>query len=299
MTTPLYQRTLSTPISTTGIGLHSGQEVVLTLSPAKANTGIVFVRTDLDGAVVPMDAFLMSDTVMSSNLVKDGVKIGTIEHLLSAVAAAGIDNLQVAVSASEMPIMDGSAIQFSQLINKAGINVLDTPKQFIKIIKPITVQDGDKWASLKPYDDGFLMHFEIAFDHPAIKETAQSFSFSLSQQGFVDEIASARTFGFLSDLDYLKKHNLAQGASYDNAIVLDDCQVVNGALRYPEEFVRHKILDAVGDLFVIGKAILGQFDAYKSGHALNNKLIRAVLEDPSCYKIVTFYDKNDCPIYYE
>lgn len=298
MTTPLYQRTLSAPISATGIGLHSGKQVTLTLRPAKADTGIIFVRTDLEGAIVPMDAFLMQDTLMSSNLVKDGVRVGTIEHLLSAVAAAGIDNLVVEVSAQEMPIMDGSAIQFVELINKAGIEVLDIAKTFIKIIKPIKVEDGDKWASLCPCDEGFLMNFEIAFEHPAIKATPQKFGFALSKQGFADEVAAARTFGFLSDLDYLKKNNLAQGASYDNAIVLDDCQVVNGALRYPDEFVRHKMLDAVGDLYVIGKAILGRFDAYKSGHALNNKLILAVLNDPSSYQIVTFYDKNTCPIAY-
>lgn len=298
MTTPLYQRTLSAPISTTGIGLHSGQEVVLTLRPAQAGTGIVFVRTDLEGAVVPMNAFLMQDTLMSSNLVKDGVRVGTVEHLLSAVAAAGIDNLLIEVSAPEMPIMDGSALQFVELIDKAGIAKLDAPKTFIKITKPVKVQEGDKWASLSPSDEGFLMHFEIAFDHPAIQATPQTFAFALSKQTFANEVAPARTFGFLKDLDYLKKHNLAQGASYDNAIVMDERQVVNGELRYPDEFVRHKMLDAIGDLYVIGQAMLGRFDAYKSGHALNNQLIRAVLDDPSCYKIVTFYDKDSCPIAY-
>lgn len=299
MTVPLYQRTIKTPITATGIGLHSGKEVVLTLYPSPANTGIVFFRSDLGGASVPMDAFLVQDTVMSSNLVKDNARVGTVEHLLSAVSAMGIDNLMIEVSAPEIPIMDGSAAPFLYLIHEAGIMVQNASKEFIKITKPIRVEDGDKWASLSPYDGGFLMNFEIDFAHQAIKATPQTFSFDFSSRAFATEVAKARTFGFLSDLEALRKHNLALGGSLDNAIVLDDEKVMNeGGLLYPDEFVRHKTLDAVGDLYVIGKPILGRFDAYKSGHALNNKLIRAVLADSSCYEIVTFYDKNDCPIAY-
>lgn len=299
MTTPLYQRTLKTSTTLAGIGLHSGKEVILTLKPSAANAGIIFVRTDLDGATIPMDAFLVQDTLMSSNLVKDNVRIGTVEHLLSAVAAMGIDNLIIEVSAPEIPIMDGSAVVFLQAIQEAGLVIQDAPKEFIKITKSVRVQDGDKWSSLTPFDNGFFMSFEIDFDHPVIKATPQSFELDFSSDTFAKEVAHARTFGFLSDLQMLRKNNLALGGSLDNAIVIGDDKIMNAeGLRYPDEFVRHKTLDAVGDLYVIGKPILGRFEAYKSGHALNNQLIRAVLEDKNAYEIVTFYDKNDCPIRY-
>lgn len=295
----VYQRTLNEPISVSGIGLHSGKEVILTLKPAPADTGIVFVRTDLDGAIVPMDAHLVQDTVMSSNLVVGDARVGTVEHLLSAVAAMGIDNLTIEVSAPEIPIMDGSAAPFLYLMVEAGICEQASPKRFLKITKPVMVQDGDKWAKISPDDGGFLMSFEIDFDHQAIKATPQTFSLDFSSQSFASEVARARTFGFLKDLEYLQKHNLALGGSLDNAIVLDDEKVVNeGGLHFPDEFVRHKMLDAVGDLYVIGYPLLGKFEAYKSGHALNNKLIRAILADESCHEIVTIYDKNACPIRY-
>ncbi|WP_294033222.1 UDP-3-O-acyl-N-acetylglucosamine deacetylase [uncultured Moraxella sp.] len=296
--TQLFQRTLAKPITATGIGLHSGKKVTLTLMPAEPNTGIVFERTDL-GASVPMDATLVVDTMMSSNLVQGEARVGTVEHLLSAVAACGLDNLVIQVDAAEIPIMDGSAAPFLFLIDQAGICEQTELKKFIKIIKPVEVNDGDKWARLEPYDDGFLMDFEIDFNHAAIAATEQTTQLDFNTANFAVEVGQARTFGFLKDLEYLQKHNLALGGSLDNAVVLDDNSVVNeGGLRYPNEFVRHKMLDAVGDLYVIGHALLGKFSAYKSGHAVNNALIRAVLADPSSYEIVTFYDKDACPIAY-
>lgn len=297
--TPVYQRTLAMPITATGIGLHSGKEVTLTLTPAPVGTGIVFVRTDLANAKIPMTATLIQDTMMSSNLVAGDARVGTVEHLLSAVSAFGLDNLYVQVDAPEIPIMDGSASVFLSLIEKAGVMEQSDLKKFIKIKQTVVVRDGDKWARFDPYDGGFLMKFEIDFDHPAIQATNQTTTLDFNTENFIREVGQARTFGFLKDLEYLRQHNLALGGSLDNAVVLDDTSVMNaGGLRYPNEFVRHKMLDAVGDLYVIGHAILGQFSAYKSGHALNNALIRAVLADPNSHKIVTFYDKETCPIAY-
>ncbi|MFB6348207.1 UDP-3-O-acyl-N-acetylglucosamine deacetylase [Moraxella sp. ZJ142] len=296
--TQFYQRTVAKAITATGIGLHSGKKVTLTLMPAEPDTGIVFERTDL-GAFVPMNSHLVQDTMMSSNLVQGDARIGTVEHLLSAVAAFGLDNLIIQVDAAEIPIMDGSAAPFLYLIDQAGIVEQTSLKKFIKITKPVKVQDGDKWACLEPYDDGFLMDFEIDFNHAAIAATCQTTRLDFNTANFATEVGQARTFGFLKDLEYLKKNNLALGGSLDNAVVLDDDSVVNeGGLRYPNEFVRHKMLDAVGDLYVIGHPLLAKFSAYKSGHAVNNALIRAVLADPSSFEIVTFCDKDDCPITY-
>lgn len=296
--TKLYQRTIAKAITATGIGLHSGKKVTLTLKPAEVDTGIVFERTDLD-AIVPMDAFLVVDTMMSSNLVQGEARIGTVEHLLSAVAAYGLDNLIIQVDAPEIPIMDGSAAPFLYLIDQAGVKDQTQLKKFIKILKPVEVTDGDKWARLEPYDDGFLMDFEIDFNHAAIAATEQTTRLDFNTANFAIEVGQARTFGFLKDIEYLQMNNLALGGSLDNAVVLDDDKVVNeGGLRYPNEFVRHKMLDAVGDLYVIGHPLLAKFSAFKSGHALNNALIRAVLNDESSFEIVTFYDKNDCPIVY-
>lgn len=298
MNTALPQRTIGAPISIAGIGLHSGRSVCLTIKPSPPNTGIVFVRSDLK-VHIPLDAWSVQDTLLSSNLVKNGVRIGTVEHILSAVASVGIDNLIIEVDAPEIPIMDGSAKPFLDLLTKATIIEQTTPKFFIKILKTIEVVCGDKWARLSPYEKGFLVNFQIKFDHPAIAQTPQSCIFELSATAFCQQIAKARTFGFLRDLHALQQQNLALGASFDNAIVLDDTQVVNKeGLLYPDEFVRHKILDALGDLYVLAKPILGKFEAYKSGHALNNQLVRALLNDKSCYEIVTFDDKNDCPVDY-
>lgn len=296
---PCYQRTLAKSITATGIGLHSGKKVTLTLSPAPVGAGVVFVRTDLDNAQIPMTATLVQDTLMSSNLVAGEARVGTVEHLLSAVAAFGVDNLSIAVDAPEIPIMDGSAAPFLFLLDEAGIAEQNVPKEFIKIKKTIKVANGDKWASLEPYDGGFLMDFEIDFNHVAIKATEQKTTLDFNTANFAKEVGHARTFGFLGDLQALHANNLALGGSLDNAVVLDEDSVVNAeGLRYPNEFVRHKMLDAVGDLYVIGRALLGKFSAYKSGHALNNALIRAVLADENAFEIVTFYDKNRCPISY-
>ncbi|WII95651.1 UDP-3-O-acyl-N-acetylglucosamine deacetylase [Moraxella haemolytica] len=295
----IYERTIAQEITATGIGLHSGKQVVLTLSPAEAGAGIVFERMDLNNAHIPMSASLVQDTMMSSNLVCGEARVGTIEHLLSAVAACGLDNLVIKVDAPEMPIMDGSAAPFLHLIHQAGIQEQDAPKQFLKIVKSVRVTDGDKWAQFEPYDKGFLMDFEIDFDHKAIKATNQKISLDFNTANFAQEIGRARTFGFLKDLEYLRARNLALGGSLDNAVVLDDTSILNKeGLRYPDEFVRHKMLDAVGDLFVIGYPILAHFSAYKSGHAVNNMLIRAVLADPSCYEIVSFCNKENAPIEY-
>lgn len=296
----VYQRTIKNSIQTKGIGLHSGKEVVLTLKASAINTGICFVRCDLHHARIPMDAFLVQDTTLSSNLIKDHARIGTVEHLLSAVASMGIDNLIIEVSAPELPIMDGSAMPFLTLLNQAGIQEQSALKKFIKIKKPIQVMQHDKWASIQPSNQGFMIDFEIDFDHPFIRSTKQRCHFHFSSNQFAQKIARARTFGFLKDLEALQSNHLALGGSLHNAIVLDDDGIINeDGLRYPNEFVRHKILDAIGDLYIIGHPILGEFSAYKSGHHLNNQLIRAILSDPECYEIVTFYDKFDCPIAYE
>lgn len=299
-TSPCYQRTLATSITTVGVGLHSGQEVRLTLSPAPIGAGIVFVRTDLDNAPIPMAANLVQDTVMSSNLISGSARVGTVEHLLSAVAAYGLDNLYIQVDAPEIPIMDGSAAPFLALIEQAGVTEQSAPKHFIKITKSVRVQEGDKWARFDPYNEGFLMEFEIFFDHPAIQATPQVAILQFGTESFANDISHARTFGFLKDLQVLREKNLALGGSLQNAIVLDEASIVNPeGLRYPNEFARHKLLDAVGDLYVIGHPLLAKFSAYKSGHALNNQLIRAVLADPTTFEIVTFYDKLNCPIGYD
>lgn len=296
---PVFERTICQPITATGIGLHGGKQVVLTLSPAKTSTGICFVRTDLDGEPVPLNAYLIKDTMMSSNLISGTARFGTIEHVLSAIAAMGIDNLLIEVSAGEMPIMDGSAAPFMDMLIKAGICEQPTMKQFLKMTAPVQVSEGDKWARLEPYEGGFLMTLEIDFAHTVIKNTPQCFEFQLSSKNFETQLAKARTFGFLSELEQMRANNLALGGSLDNAIVLDDDKVMNeGGLYFPDEFVRHKLLDAVGDLYAIGYPILGRFGGYKSGHALNNRLIRAVLDTPTAYEIVTFYDKVACPLDY-
>lgn len=293
------KRTIKHSVQAQGIGLHSGKPVLLCLKPASVGVGIVFVRSDLPKRpCVPMDAFLVTDTHMSSNLCKDGVRIGTVEHLLAAVAAMGIDDLIIEVSAAEMPVMEGSARAFFDLLTKAGIVCHMAPKQFIRITKKVCVEDGDKWAYLAPFDGGFSMDFQIDFSHPAIQSTPQKFRFCLSSENFRMQIAAARTFGFLKDLKALQAKNLAFGASLDNAVVLDDTKVVNKeGLLYKDEFVRHKMLDAVGDLFMIGDAIIGHFSAYKSGHALNNALVRKLISMPDSYEVVQF-NKDDCPIKY-
>ena len=296
----MKQRTLKQPIEVIGVGLHSGQNVTLILEPAAIDSGIHFLRTDIANApLIAADAFLVTDTVMSSNLVVDGVKIGTVEHLLSALSGLGIDNLLVKVSDAEIPIMDGSAENYVQLILKAGIEEQSAPKKFMRILKTVRVEEGDKSAQLEPYS-GFRLDFEIEFEHPGIPKDTQHYQFEFSTKSYIENVGNARTFGFMRDIEHLQKNNLALGGSLDNAIVLGDDGIMNKeGLRHKEEFVRHKILDAIGDLYLAKYSLIGKFSAYKSGHALNNKLIRAVYSDPGNFEIVTMYDKLDFAIDYK
>jgi len=295
------QRTLKQAVRASGIGLHSGRKVYMSLLPAGPDTGIVYRRTDLNPPVeIPCDAHMLREAVMCSTLVNDaGVKIMTVEHLMSALAGLGIDNCVVELSAPEIPIMDGSSGPFVFLIQSAGIHEQDAPKKFIRIRQPVQVQDGDKWARFEPYE-GFRLAFNIDFKHPVFKASGQTAVIEFSTANYVKEVSRARTFGFLRELDTLRANNLGLGASLDNVVALDDFRVVNHeGLRYDDEFVRHKILDAVGDLYLLGHPVIGAYTAYKSGHALNNKLVRAVLEDQASYEIVTFEDQADsAPIAY-
>ena len=295
----IKQRTLQTAIKATGIGLHTGEPTVLTLRPAPENTGIVFYRTDLPNTIsVPARPENVGDTVMSTCLVKDGVRIATIEHLMSAMAGLGIDNAYIDVSAAEIPIMDGSSGPFVYILQSAGIKEQNAPKKFVRIKRKITVRVDDKWASFEPYE-GFKVSLSIDFNHPLFHGKPQEASIDFSTTSYVKEISRARTFGFISEYEYLRARNLALGASMDNAIVIDEYRILNdGGLRYEDEFVKHKILDAVGDLYLLG-SIIGSFSGYKSGHALNNQLLRELLADQTAYEIVTFEDKEaKSPILY-
>ncbi|MEB3857193.1 UDP-3-O-[3-hydroxymyristoyl] N-acetylglucosamine deacetylase [Acinetobacter pittii] len=293
------QRTLNRVVKASGIGLHSGQKVMINFIPHTVDGGIVFRRIDLDPPVdIPANALLIQEAFMCSNLVTGDIKVGTIEHVMSAIAGLGIDNLIVEVSASEVPIMDGSAGPFIYLLMQGGLRELDAPKKFIRILKPVEALIDDKKAIFSPHN-GFQLNFTIDFDHPAFAKEYQSATIDFSTETFVYEVSEARTFGFMKDLDYLKANNLALGASLDNAIGVDDTGVVNEeGLRFADEFVRHKILDAVGDLYLLGHQIIAKFDGYKSGHALNNQLLRNVQSDSSNYEIVTFDDESQCPIPY-
>jgi len=287
----IRQRTLRNTIKATGVGLHSGRKVYLTLRPAPADTGIVFVRTDLSPAVaIPAKAIAVTETTLSTTVERDGVKVSTIEHLMAAMAGMAIDNCYVDVTAAEIPIMDGSSGPFVFLIESAGIEEQSAARKFLRIKKPITVTDGDKVASFKPFN-GFKMSFTIDFNHPAFKGRNQTIDIDLSSSAFVREISRARTFGFMRDIEYLRSRNLALGGSMDNAVVLDDFRVLNEeGLRYDDEFVRHKMLDAIGDLYLLGRPVIGEFSAFKSGHALNNKLAREVLAMQDAWDIVTIDD---------
>jgi len=285
----IKQRTLQNTIRATGVGLHSGEKVYLTLRPATPNTGIVFVRTDLDPVVhIPAHAESVTDTNLCTALSKDGVKVATVEHLMSAFAGLGIDNAYVELSAPEVPIMDGSAGPFVFLIQSAGIAEQAAPKQFIRIKREITVHDDGKQATFLPHN-GFKVSFAIDFDHPVFEQQKQTASVDFSTTSFVKEVSRARTFGFMRDLEFLRSQNLALGGSLDNAIVLDDYRIVNqDGLRYDDEFVKHKMLDAIGDLYQLGHSLIGEFKGYKSGHGLNNQLCRELLAHPEAYEIVTF-----------
>lgn len=288
----MQQRTIQNPIKLEGIGLHSGKAVQIRFLPAPINHGIKFLRSDLtDAQPIPAIYQAVTDTMMSSNLTNAlGQRIGTVEHLMSAIAALAIDNLQVEVSAPEVPIMDGSAIQFIEVLQQAGIAEQVAAKQYIQVIRPVEVRVADKIAGFRPYD-GFVLDFQIEFNHPAFDASYEKFRLDFNEGNFIEHIAKARTFGFLKDIEHLKSNNLGLGGSMDNAIVLDDSGVLNPeGLRYADEFVRHKVLDAIGDLYLAGHQILGEFYAYKSGHALNNQLLKALFSDESNYKVVTKYD---------
>jgi UDP-3-O-[3-hydroxymyristoyl] N-acetylglucosamine deacetylase len=297
----IKQRTLKDSISTVGVGLHKGEKVQVTLRPAAANTGIVFRRVDLDPVVdIKATPEAVGETTLCTCLVnEDGVQISTVEHLLSAVAGLGIDNLIIDVDSPEVPIMDGSALPFVYLIQSVGIETLNVSKRFLKITKPIRVTEGDKWAELLPYE-GFRVNFAIDFEHPVIAKTGQKMSMDLSSCSFIKEISRARTFGFMRDIEFLRSHNLALGGSLENAIVLDEYRMLNkDELRYDDEFVKHKILDAIGDLYMGGVSILGELNAYKSGHALNNILLREVFKQVDCWEWVTYEDEANAPITYQ
>jgi len=295
----LRQRTLKTAIRATGVGLHTGEKVYMTLRPAAENTGIVFRRVDLDEpAEVPADAELVGETMLGTTLIRNGVKVATVEHLMSALAGLGIDNLFVDLSAPEVPIMDGSAGPFVFLLQSAGIEEQHAPKRLIRIRKKIRVEDGDKWAELTPFN-GFKVNFQIAFNHPVFNKLRQDASIDFSSTSFLKEISRARTFCFLRDVETLRARNLTLGGSMDNAIVLDDFRILNeDGLRYSNEFVIHKILDAIGDIYLLGHSVIGEFSAHKSGHDLNNKLMRALREDTSAWEEVTYDDVGKAPISY-
>lgn len=289
------QRTIKNVIRATGVGLHSGEKVFLTLRPAAPDSGIVFRRIDLDPVVeIPASGELVTETTLCTGLTCEGAKVQTVEHLMSALAGLGVDNLYVDLSAAEVPIMDGSSGPFVFLLQSAGIIEQDAPKRFIRIKRPVEVREGDKIARFEPYD-GFKLGFTVQFDHPAIPQSQSRAEVEFSTENYIREVSRARTFGFMRDLEYMRDRNLGLGGSMDNAIVLDEFRVLNeDGLRYADEFVRHKILDAVGDLYLAGRPILGAFEGYKSGHALNNKLVRALLADQAAWEEVS-YPASDLP----
>ena len=297
----LKQRTLKSLIRASGVGLHSGIKVNMVLRPAAPNTGIVFRRVDLDPVVdLPASALMVGDTRMCSCLEQEigsmRVKVGTIEHLMSAFAGLGVDNAFVDLDAAELPILDGSASPFVFLIQSAGIEEQAAAKRFIRVKRPVEVREadksGEKWARFDPYD-GFKLNFSIVFNHPAITRSGQETSFDFSEGSYVREVARARTFGFMQEVEWLRENGLAQGGGLDNAVVLDEYRVLNGdGLRYGDEFVRHKVLDAIGDLYLLGHPLLASFTAHKSGHALNNVLARELLANPDAWEFVVFEDQE-------
>lgn len=296
----IRQRTLKNVIRATGVGLHTGEKVYLTLRPAAPDTGIIFRRIDFDDPVViPVAPYNVGDTTLNTTLAADGASVSTVEHLLSAMAGLGIDNAYVDLSAPEVPIMDGSAGPFVFLIQSAGIAEQEVAKRFIRIRKPVQV-DGEegKFARFEPYN-GFKVSFTIEFDHPLFNGMCQESAIDFSSTSFVKEVSRARTFGFMKDIEAMRAHNLALGGSLDNAIVVDDYRVLNeDGLRYHDEFVKHKILDAIGDLYLLGHSLIGSFHGFKSGHALNNALLQALLADESAWEEVTFDDASLAPISY-
>ena len=295
----IRQRTLKNTIRATGVGLHTGKKVYLTLRPAPVDKGIVFRRVDLETPVeIPGNPLNVRHTELATSLGEGSVRVSTVEHLMAAFAGLGIDNCYVDVSADEVPIMDGSAAPFVFLVQSAGILEQGAAKKFIRIKKPIEVRDGDKWARFDPFD-GFKVGFKIDFDHPVFKSELQYAEIDFSTTSFVREVSRARTFGFVRDIEALRERNLALGGSSDNAIVIDDYRILNeDGLRYKDEFVKHKILDAIGDLYLLGHSLIGAFSGYKSGHSLNNRLLRALLENEKAWEAVTFEDVEEAPISY-
>ncbi len=299
----LEQRTLKTLTRAVGVGLHSGQRVELTLRPAPVDTGIVFRRVDLPEPVdVAVNAQAITDTRLASTIGTGNAKVHTIEHLMSACAGLGIDNLYVDITAEEVPILDGSASSFVFLLQSAGVVTQKAPKKFIRVLKPVEVREGEgaqaKWARLEPYH-GFSLSFEIDFRHPAVDSTGQMVKFDFTEGVYARDIARARTFGFTKDVEMLRSNGLALGGGLDNAIVMDDYKVLNAdGLRYDDEFVKHKILDAIGDLYVVGRPLLAAYTAFRSGHAMNNQLLRALLAQPEAYEIVSFNNEAQAPAGY-
>lgn len=295
----LKQRTLKNVIRATGVGLHTGRKVFVTLRPSGPDTGIIFRRIDLDPVIeIPARAEFVGDTSLSTSLVHDGARISTVEHLLSAFAGLGIDNAIVDLSAPEVPIMDGSAGPFVFLIQSAGVQEQSAPKRFVRIKKAIEVREGDKWARFEPFN-GFKVAFAIEFDHPFFQLTRKEAEIDFSTTSFVKEVSRARTFGFMRDVEWLRARNLALGGSLDNAVVVDDYRILNeDGLRYEDEFVKHKILDAIGDLYLLGHSLIGSFHGYKSGHQLNNQLLRTLLSTRGAWESVTFPSDRDVPISY-
>lgn len=293
----IKQRTLKNVIRATGVGLHTGEKVYLTLRPAATDTGIIFRRVDLPEPVeIKASPENVGDTRLSSTLVKGDVRVSTVEHLLSALAGLGIDNVYVDVSAGEVPIMDGSSGPFVFLLQSAGIEEQNAPKRFIRIKRTVTVEDDDKWVRFDPFD-GFKVGFSLEFDHPVFRAHCQGAELDFSTTSFVKEVSRARTFGFMRDIEMLRSRRLALGGSVDNAIVMDDYRILNDdGLRYEDEFVKHKILDAIGDLYLLGHSLIGAFYGYKSGHELNNRLLRKLMADETAWEMMTFDDLDSAPI---
>jgi UDP-3-O-[3-hydroxymyristoyl] N-acetylglucosamine deacetylase len=294
----IKQRTIKTIIAATGVGMHTGDKVSMTLRPAAPDSGIVFRRIDLPQPVdIRADPFRVGDTRLSSCLEADGVRVATIEHLMSALAGLGIDNIYVDLTTAEVPIMDGSAGPFVFLLQSAGVEEQPAAKRFVRILEPVTAKQGDKWASLAPYN-GFKVSFSIEFEHPAFADSTKSVSVDFSTTSYTKEVARARTFGFMQDVEWMRSQGLALGGSLGNAIVLDDYRVLNSdGLRYADEFVKHKVLDAIGDLYLLGHPLLGAFSAHKSGHALNNALLRQLLAQSGAWEFVTFDRAEDAPAF--
>ena len=295
----IKQRTLKNIVRATGVGLHTGEKVYLTLRPAAPNTGIVFRRIDLERVVeIKADPYAVKDTRLSSCLEKDNARVQTVEHLMSAFAGLGIDNVYVDLSAGEVPIMDGSASPFVFLIQSAGIEEQAAAKKFIRILKPVEVKSDDKWVKFEPYH-GFRVDFSIDFKHPVFADRNRRVLVDFEETSFVKEVSRARTFGFMQDVETLRSQGLALGGSLDNAIVMDEYRVLNSdGLRYEDEFVKHKVLDAIGDLYLLGHGLIGAFSGYKSGHELNNLLLRDLLDRPSAWEEVTFDDSEAIPVSY-